>query len=54
MYKFCEKCNKEYDLKEKKCPECGTNLIKKYTEEELKEIQKENDDMAVISNTLFI
>lgn len=54
MYKFCEKCKKKYDLKEKKCPVCGTKLKKEYTEEEIKEIQKENDDMSVIMNTMFM
>ena len=39
--------------KEKKCPVCRGKLKKQFTEEELKEIQKQNDDMAVI-NTLLM
>ena len=53
MYKICKNCGKKYDLPEKKCPACGGKLIKQYTEEELKEIQKQNDDIAVI-NTLLM
>ncbi len=53
MYKFCEKCKEMYDLKEKKCPKCGGKLKKQYTEEELKEIQKQNDDMTVINTMLM-
>lgn len=53
MYKLCEKCGIKYDLKEKKCPKCGTKLKINYTEEELKEIQKQNDDMTVINTMLM-
>ena len=51
MYKICKDCGKKCDLSEKKCPVCGGKLKKHITEEELKEIQKQNDDMVVI-NTL--
>ena len=58
MYKICKDCGKKCDLSEKKCPKrkcpvCGGKLKKQFTEEELKEIQKQNDDMAVI-NTLLM
>ena len=53
MYKICIDCGKKYDLSEKKCPVCGEKLKKQFTEEELKEIQKQNDDMAVISTLLM-
>lgn len=53
MYKACVNCGKQYDLSVKKCPECGGKLRKQYTEEELEEIKKQNDDMAVISTLLF-
>ena len=53
MYKFCVNCGEKRDLSEKKCPVCGGKLKKRFTEEELKEIQKQNDDMAVI-NTLLM
>ena len=53
MYKICENCKEKYDLKEKKCPKCGRKFKKQYTEEELKEIQKQNDDTMVI-NTLLM
>ena len=56
MYKFCVDCGEKCDLSEKKCPVCGGELKKQFTEEELKElkeIQKQNDDMAVI-NTLLM
>ena len=62
MYKICENCKEKYDLKEKKCPQCGGKLKKQYTggklkkqytEEELKEIQKQNDDTMVIDTLLI-
>jgi predicted amidophosphoribosyltransferase len=53
MYKICKDCGKKCDLSEKKCPVCGGKLKKQFTEEELKEIQKQNDDMTVI-NTLLM
>ena len=58
MYKICMNCGKKYDLSEKKCPkrkcpECGGKMKIQYTEEELKEIQKQNDDMVAI-NTLLM
>ena len=46
-------CGMKYDLSEKKCPVCGGKLKKQFTEEELKDIQKQNDDMAVISTLLM-
>ena len=52
MYKVCEKCGKKYDL-EKKCPKCGCKLKTQYTEEELKKIKKQNDDMTVINTMLL-
>ena len=53
MIKFCESCNIEYDCDEKKCRACGKKLETKYSEEELKKIQEENDDFTVI-NTLIM
>ena len=53
MYKIGENCKEKYDLKEKKCPLCGGKLKKQYTEEELKEIQKQNDDTMVIDTLLI-
>ena len=53
MTKYCKKCNVEYDCSQKKCPVCDEKLIRKYTEEELEEIQKQNDDFTVI-NTLLM
>ena len=59
MYKICMNCGKKYDLSEKKChnrkcPECGGKMKTQYSEEELKEIQKQNDDMVVINNPFCI
>ena len=58
MYKICMNCGKKYDLSEKKCPKrkcpvCGGKIETQYTEEEMREIQKQNDDMVVI-NTLLM
>ena len=58
MYKICMNCGKKYDLSEKKCPKrncpvCGGKLETQYTEEEMREIKKQNDDMVVI-NTLLM
>ena len=52
MYKVCEKCEKKY-ASEKKCPKCGCKLKTQYAEEELKKIQKQNDDMTVINTMLL-
>ncbi len=49
MIKFCESCNKQYDRNLKKCPDCGKRLKIRYSEEEIKEIQKQNDEMTVIN-----
>jgi rRNA maturation endonuclease Nob1 len=51
-------CGKKYDLSEKKCPKrkcpvCGGKIETQYTEEEMREIKKQNDDMVVI-NTLLM
>jgi len=53
MYKICKDCREKCDLSEKICPVCRGKLKKQFTEEELKEIRKQNDDMAVI-NTLLM
>ena len=45
MAKICKRCNKEYDVKEKKCPVCGGKLETKYDPEELEEIKRQNDDI---------
>lgn len=52
MYKWCEKCSKKYDMEQKKCSECSSKLKKMYTEEELEEIKKQNDDSVVINSML--
>ena len=53
MYKICKDCGKKCDLSEEKCPVCEGKLKKQFTAEELEEIQKQNDDMAVISTLLM-
>ncbi len=53
MMKICEQCRKQFDEKQKKCPVCGKRLKKQYTEQELKNIQKENDDITVINTFLM-
>ena len=53
MYKVCKDCGKQYDLSVKKCPECGRKLKKQFTEEELEEIKKQNDDFTAISTFMF-
>ena len=53
MYKICKDCGVKCDLSEKKCPVCWGKLKKQFTEEELKEIQTQNDDMAVINMLLM-
>ena len=53
MVKICKDCGRKCDLSEKKCPVCEGKLKKQFTEEELKEVRKQNDDMAVI-NTLLM
>jgi len=46
-------CKKEYDDKTKKCFDCKVKLQAVYTDEELREIQKQNDDFTVI-NTMLV
>ena len=53
MFKFCVDCGEKCDLSEKKCSVCGRKLKRQFTEEELKDIQEQNDEMAVI-NTLLM
>ncbi len=53
MTKHCKKCHREFDCMEKKCPLCGTKLTDRYTEEELAEIQKQNDDMMFINTSII-
>jgi predicted amidophosphoribosyltransferase len=53
MTKYCKQCEKDFDSIIKKCPDCGAKLQDKYTEEELEEIQKINEDFTVI-NTLIM
>lgn len=53
MTKICIKCNKEFDENRKKCPVCGSKLKPIYTQEELEEIKKQNDDMTVINMMLM-
>jgi len=52
MKKICVKCNKEFNKTSKKCPICGKKLKEVFTEEELKELRKQNDDMVAI-NTMM-
>lgn len=52
MKRYCVKCKIEYDEKATKCPKCGKRLIKQYTLEELKNIQKENEDVITITTML--
>ena len=53
MYKVCKNCGKQYDLSVKKCPECGGKLKEQFTEAELEEIKKQNDDFTAISTFMF-
>ena len=53
MRKYCKKCEKGCDGTSKECPVCGEKLTKEYTEEELEQVKKQNDDFTVI-NTLLI
>jgi len=53
MTNYCPVCDTEYDCKEINCPVCGKKLIEKYTQEELEEIKRQNDDFTVI-NTLLL
>lgn len=53
MKKFCEKCKKEISAELKKCPVCGKKLKVILSEQEQKELQKQNDDFTII-NTLLM
>lgn len=52
MKKVCEQCGQEFDWTVKKCPICSKKLKTRYTEEELQEMKKQNDDMVAI-NTMM-
>ena len=53
MYKICKDCGNNCDVSEKKFPVCGGKLKKQFMEEELRDIQKQNDEMAVINTFLM-
>ncbi|MDR0838139.1 MAG: hypothetical protein LBN99_00690 [Oscillospiraceae bacterium] len=53
MTKHCDNCNEDYERALKKCPVCGEKLKEHYTEEEMAQIQKENDDVAAITTMLW-
>lgn len=53
MVRYCEECNKTFGCEAKKCPDCGAKLKKRYTQQELDAIEKENDDITII-NTFFM
>lgn len=54
MLNYCSKCKKKFECSFKKCPNCGSRLEKQYTEEELKKMQKESEDITVINNMFFM
>ena len=54
MIMYCEKSNQGFEYSEKECPICGAALMKRYTEEELKQIQEENDTYTVLHTTGLI
>ena len=49
MYKECPVCKKQFSDDLKKCPCCGKMLKVILTEQEKKELEKQNDDFTVIS-----
>ena len=53
MKKYCEKCKKEFSDELKKCPVCGKRLKVILSEQEQKELQKQNDDFTVINTMLM-
>lgn len=53
MIKYCRYCDKNFNEEEKKCPICGKRLLKQYTEDELKLIRQQNDDMTVIDTLIM-
>ncbi len=53
MKHYCDICKKEYALDVKKCKTCGRRLKEKLTEEEQKELQKQNDDFTVVNTMLM-
>lgn len=53
MKKYCEKCKNEFSAELKKCPACGKKLKVILSEQEQKELQKQNDDFTVINTILM-
>ena len=53
MKKYCEKCKNEFTAELKKCSICGKKLKVILSEQEQKELQKQNDDFAVINTILM-
>lgn len=53
MKKVCEKCGREFEDNIKKCPICSKKLKKVYSEEELKELQKQAEDAAAAVNMMW-
>ena len=53
MKKYCKKCKKEFSAELKKCSVCGKRLKVILSEQEQKELQKQNDDFTVINTMLM-
>ena len=45
IMKYCEKCKKEFDTEDKKCPVCGGKL---------KEILSDEDAATIVSTTTLL
>ncbi len=53
MKYICEKCKNGCEEKLKGCPLCGNKLKPVLSEDEQKELQKQNDDFTVINTMMF-
>ena len=53
MKKYCEKCKNDFSIEIKKCPTCGKKLKVILSEQEQKELQKQNDDFTAVNTMLM-
>lgn len=54
MKKYCKKCDKVFFEDINKCPVCGKRLKDIYSDEEIREIENQNDDMTVIDTMMLM
>ena len=50
MTRYCAGCKQEFDCNIRTCPKCGEKLQKRYTKEELKELEVQDELVAIVAS----